>query len=85
MDTSATDAASLQQRFHAGPARFFADMRIRESAKPGTHPLAGRFYFAACDGKICLPLRQVPFVTSVQVEEGGPRKPFDQLLPPPTP
>jgi hypothetical protein len=75
----------LTQRFHSGPARIFADVHIRDNAKPGTHPLLGRFYFAACDGKICLPLRQIPFVSSIRVEEGGVRRPFDQLLPPPTP
>jgi DsbC/DsbD-like thiol-disulfide interchange protein len=78
-------ATGLAQRFHAGPARIYADMRIRENARPGTHPLLGKFSFAACNAKICLPMRSVPFVTNVQVEEGGPRFPFNNLLPPPTP
>jgi hypothetical protein len=78
-------ATGTAQKYHAGPARLYADLRIKPGARPGAHPLTGSLIYAACDGKICLPMRKQPFVTEVVVEQGGPRWPFDQPLPPPSP
>ena len=76
--------SGTRQIYHPGPARLFADIRIRENARPGTHPVLGKLSFAACDGKICLPLRSIPFVTQVLIEDGEPRHPFSAVLPPPS-
>jgi hypothetical protein len=61
-------------RVHKGRARFWTDVRIPPGTAPGPFAVTGNFAYAACNGKLCLPLRREPFRAEGTVEPGPSRQ-----------
>jgi hypothetical protein len=68
-------------RVHKPRARFWADIRIPEHAKPGPVAIKGTLAFAACDGEICLPLRREAFLAEGRIEPGRSRQDTRAIFP----
>jgi hypothetical protein len=68
-------------RVHKSRARFWADVRIPEHAKPGPLAVQGTLAYAACNGEICLPLRREAFLAEGRIEPGRSRQDTRAIFP----
>jgi hypothetical protein len=68
-------------RVHKSRARFWADVRIPEHAKPGPLAVKGTLAYAACNGEICLPLRREAFLAEGRIEPGRSRQDTRAIFP----
>ena len=70
-------------RYHKARGVFWVDVQARGRTPIGPLEIAGEVVYAACNGKICLPERRVPFIVQLAVERGAVRDAYKLRLPQP--